>query len=44
MRQITDSKNQGEILLEKKYKATANQLQVPQMYNWAQTINGVQIL
>ena len=33
MRQITDSVSQGKILLEKKYKATAKQLLVPQIYN-----------
>ena len=33
MRQITDSASEGKILIEKKYKATANQLQVSQMYN-----------
>jgi hypothetical protein len=33
MRQITDSASQGKVLLEKKYKATTNQLQVLQVYN-----------
>ena len=33
MRQITDTANQGKTMLEKKYKATANQLQVTKMHN-----------
>jgi hypothetical protein len=43
MRQITDSASQGKILIEKKYKATANQLQVSQIYNWVQTCNDVKM-
>ena len=44
MRQITDSANQGKILLEKKYKATAKQLLVPQIYNWVQTFNVLNVM
>ena len=43
MTQMTDSATQGKILIEKKYKATANRLQVSQIYYWVQNFNGVQI-
>ena len=43
MRQMTDSASQGKIFIEKKYKATANQLQVSQIYYWVKTFNVVKM-
>jgi hypothetical protein len=43
MRQITDSAYQGKTMLEKKYKAMANQLQVTKMYNRFKIFNCFEI-